>query len=108
VTGWGSYSFLFGPLMGLIGVGLLLGVSRWMSGGSGSVMLPPPSPAPPEGYGLMVPVADPRGSQEALELCRILADAGVRSQAVMTSEGLRVMVWAQDVGRARTLLDSAC
>jgi hypothetical protein len=55
----------------------------------------------------MIPVADPRGTQEALALCRILADAGVRSQAVMTSEGLRVMVWAQDVARARRALDGA-
>jgi hypothetical protein len=35
-----------------------------------------------------------------------LREAGVSSRTVDTTEGLRIMVWAEDVGTARSVLDT--
>lgn len=103
---WGSYSFLYGPVIALIAVGGLMLVSRWMSGQSSSLIERPATPGAAEEYGLMIPVADPRTSREADRIAVQLAEAGVRSRSVDTTEGLRIMVWSEDVATARAILDS--
>jgi hypothetical protein len=104
--GFGSYSFLVGPLIAAIAIGGLLLVSRWMTGQRGSLIEREPRPGPPEEYGLMIPVASPGSGADADRLRAQLSLAGVESRSVSTTEGLRVMVWAEDVARAREVLDS--
>jgi hypothetical protein len=104
--GFGSYSFLVGPLIALLAIGGLMLVSRWMTGQRGSLIETPARPGAAEEYGLMIPVASPRTSADADQVRARLQDAGVRSRAVQTTDGLRVMVWADDVGSARAVLDS--
>jgi hypothetical protein len=54
----------------------------------------------------MIPVASPRTTREADSVASRLAAAGVRARSVQTAEGPRVMVWAEDVARARSVLDT--
>jgi hypothetical protein len=102
---WGSYSFLAGPLIALVALGGLLLVARWMAGGRASLIEQPPRTGAAEEYGLMIPVASPRDDRDAQRVASRLTAAGVRSRAVHTTEGPRVMVWAEDLSRARSVLD---
>lgn len=103
---WGSYSFLVGPVIALLAVGALLLVARWMSAGRPSLIEEPVQPGTQEEYGLLIPVASPRDARESDRVAGRLAAAGVRARVVDTTDGRRVMVWAEDVARARSVLDS--
>ena len=103
--GLGSYSFLVGPAIAAIAILGLMLVSRWMTGQQGSLIERPARTGAPEEYGLMIPVASPRNAAAADRMRAQLGRAGVDSRSVETTEGLRVMVWAEDVARARALLD---
>jgi hypothetical protein len=104
--GFGSYSFLVGPVIAALAIGGLMLISRWMSGQRDSLIEREPHAGPPEEYGLMIPVASPRNGAAADQVRARLGEAGLESRAVQTTEGLRVMVWAEDVARARAVLDS--
>ncbi|MCU0301382.1 MAG: hypothetical protein MUF35_07240 [Candidatus Nanopelagicales bacterium] len=104
--GLGSYSFLVGPMIALVAIGALMLVSRWMTGQQGSLVERPARRGSAEEYGLMIPVASPRSVAESDQVRARLREAGVASRSVDTTEGLRVMVWADDVEAARTVLDS--
>lgn len=103
MPGMGSYSFLFGPLLALAAIGLLLWVARGMSGQS-SVVERPARRGAPEEYGLMIPVASPDTPAGAEAVLSRLAAEGIRGRSVATESGQRVMVWAEDVSRARSVL----
>ena len=103
---WGSYSFLFGPMLALIAlVGLAL-VSRWASQTGTSLIEGPATQGTAEEYGLMIPVASPANARASRDVAGRLTAAGVRCREVTTTDGPRVMVWAEDVARARAVLDS--
>lgn len=104
MPGMGSYSFLFGPLLALAAIGLLLWVARGASGLSSLVERPARRGAPEE-YGLMIPVASPDTPAGAEALLHRLAAEGIPGRTVATESGLRVMVWAEDVSRARSALE---
>lgn len=55
-------------------------------------------------YGLMSPLAVPKNAAEGAEIGALLEQAGIRSRVVQTTEGLRVMVWTDDLPRAREVL----
>ena len=103
---WGSYSFLAGPILALVALGGLALVARWASRTGTSLIEAPAKPGTAEEYGLMIPVASPPNDREAHVVTGRLTDAGVRSREVHTTEGLRIMVWSDDVARARSVLDS--
>jgi hypothetical protein len=105
-VGAGSYSFLVGPLIALVAIGALMLVSRWMTGQRGSLIERPARPGSAEEYGLMIPVASPGTVAAADQVRARLREAGVSSRTVDTTEGLRIMVWAEDVGTARSVLDT--
>ena len=104
--GLGSFSFLVGPLIAVAAIAGLMLVSRWMSGQRDSLIERPARTGAEEEYGLLIPVASPRSSRESERVAAVLAAAGVRARAVDTTEGPRVMVWPEDVARARAVLDS--
>lgn len=106
VGSFGSYSFLVGPVIALIAVVGLLLVAKWMTGGRASLIAEEPTPGAAEEYGLMIPVASPRNERAATEVEARLAEAGLRARSVQTTQGWRVMVWAEDVSRARAVLDT--
>jgi hypothetical protein len=106
VGSWGSYSFLFGPLLALAALGGLAMVARWASQSGTSLIEAPPRQGGAEEYGLMIPVASPMSARASHDVAGRLTAAGVRCREVTTTEGPRVMVWAEDVARARAVLDS--
>ena len=103
---WGSYSFLFGPLLALAALGGLALVARWASQSGMSLIEGPARQGTAEEYGLMIPVASPPTVRASHEVAGRLTAAGVRCREVDTTEGRRVMVWAEDVAQARAVLDS--
>ena len=55
-------------------------------------------------YGLMSPLAAPKDAAEGAEIGALLQSAGIRTRVVHTVDGLRVMVWTEDLARARDVL----
>jgi hypothetical protein len=108
VPSWGSYSYVYGPLVALCVIGLMMLVLRWAFGGSkSSVVERPPRRGREDQYGLLDPVASPETYIEA-EICRQqLESAGIKATVALTNDGPRVMVWPEDRGRAAALLRKA-
>jgi hypothetical protein len=106
VSSWGSYSFVFGPLLALLAVGLIMVLLRWAFSSGHSLVERRPTQGTEREYGLLVTVAAPRTFVEAEVLRRRLEAAGVRATLAPTVQGPRVMVFPEDASVARALLDS--
>jgi hypothetical protein len=104
VPSWGSYSFLFGPLVAFAVVGLLSLLLRWTFSRGHSLVAGPPRVGTPDDYGLLVSVAEPGTFVEAELIAARLRDAGLRATLAPTSEGPRVMVFERDRATALNLL----
>lgn len=101
---WGSYSYLFGPVVALLLVAVLALLLRWTFSRGRSLVEKPPRSGSASDYGLLVPVADPPTFVEA-ELIRLtLEDVGIRATLAPTTDGPRVMVFEADVKAARAHL----
>ncbi|MEY9848390.1 hypothetical protein ABH940_005492 [Streptacidiphilus sp. BW17] len=85
-------------------VGVLMLLLRWTWGRGRSLAQREPRSGRPDDYGLLVPVAAPADTEEALVLSARLDEAGIRHTIVDTTSGPRVMVWEDDVERARRTL----
>ena len=105
---WGSYSYVYGPLVALCVIGIMMLVLRWAFGGSkSSVVERPVQPGREDQYGLLDAVAAPDTYIEA-EICRQrLETAGIRATVALTQDGPRVMVWPEDRTKAEALLRKA-
>jgi hypothetical protein len=104
VPAWNAFSFVFGPVMAFALVGLFVVLLRWAFRRGSSVVAAPPRPGAPQEYGLLVPLVSPPTYIEGEMLRRTLEDAGVRATLAETLDGPRVMVWPDDLDRARQLL----
>ena len=103
---WYRWWFLLGPLLGacwLLLMGLLL---RWTFSRRGSLAGASRRPAAPHEYGHLRPLRRFANEQEGERIRRELAAHGVRSTTANTAEGWFVMVWAQDLARAREIVGS--
>lgn len=104
MANWGSWTYLYGPAMAFVGIGLLVITLRWAFGSGASVVERPVRPGAPQEYGLLNPVASPPTLIEA-EIIRLhLSEGGVKATVALTNDGPRVMVWPADEARARQLL----
>ena len=99
-----SASFLFGPAVAFLVVGLLALVLRWAFARGGSVVTRTPRAGAEDAYGLLVPVASPGSYIEGEIQRRTLEDAGIRATLAQTLDGPRLMVFPDDEDRARELL----
>jgi hypothetical protein len=98
-------SYLLSPLIAFGVVGLLVLLLRWAFGGrSQSLVERRPRVGRSDEYGLLVSIASPGTYVEGELLRRRLEDAGVRATLATTSEGPRLMVFAEDERAARRLL----
>ena len=104
VTGSNPYSFLFGPFVALVVVGVLALLLRWAFSRGGSLVERTPRAGTSDEYGLLVPVAAPEDYASGELLRRRLEDHGVRAMLTTTSEGPRVMVFPDDADRARLIV----
>lgn len=101
---WQSYSYLFGPIVAFVVVGVLALLLRWAFGRGGSLVARTPAAGREDEYGLLVAVAAPATYVEGEILRRRLETAGLRATLTTTSAGPRLMVWQGDERRARALL----
>jgi hypothetical protein len=86
-------------------LGVLVLVLRWaFSSRRDSLLARPAKPGAEHEYGLLVPLAAPKDAAEGAEIAAMLQEAGIRAGVVGTQDGLRVMVWPEDLARARALL----
>jgi hypothetical protein len=99
-----SFSYLVGPGIALLGVGLLVIVLRWSHGPGRSVVARPARRGRADEYGLLVPVASPGTYIEGEILRRKLEDAAIRATLAMTDDGPRIMVFPRDENVARSVL----
>jgi hypothetical protein len=105
VPAWQSYSYLFGPLIAFLAVGVLVLLLRWAFGGHGGSLVERRTHDGAENeYGLLVPVASPQTYAEGELLRLALTDAGVRATLAHTTAGPRLMVFRQDEAPARRIL----
>ncbi len=107
MTGWGSLSYAFGPLLAFGVVGVIVLLLRWAFAHGTSLVERRPEAGSPEEYGLLVRVAAPRTFVEAEVMRRHLEDAGLRATLAPTTQGPAVMVFPDDVKNARLVLRSA-
>lgn len=101
---WGSYSYLFGPVVVFVALGVLILLLRWAFARGKSVVERPPSIGPSNSYGLLVAVAAPATFIEGEMLRRQLEDAGIRANLANTLDGPRIMVFPKDERTARNIL----
>ena len=99
-----SFSFTFGPLLAVAGVGLLILILRWAYKPGGSLVQRPVKPSSSDNYGMLVPIAHPTNYADGERLRQILVDANIRATLAFTVEGPRVMVWPADESIARATL----
>lgn len=103
VPAWNAFSYVFGPLAAFGAIGVLILVLKWAFGRRSSVVAAAPKIGRQEEYGLLVPVASPTNYIDGELLRRRLEDAGIRANLAQTADGPRVLVWPQDVDRARAV-----
>lgn len=99
-------SFLVGPLIAFGVVGILVLLLRWTFSHGSSVVARKPTPGRIDEYGLLVSVAAPPNNVEAEIVRRTLEDAGIRATLAQTLAGPQLMVFAEDVERARAVVDA--
>ncbi len=99
-----SFSYIFGPIIALLGIGAMVLVLRWAYARGASVVAPAPRAGNVDEYGLLVCVATPGSYIDGEMLRRKLEDNGIKANLAQTLEGPRVMVWPTDQERALSLL----
>jgi len=100
-----SASFLVGPIIAFGMVGILVLLLRWTFAHGTSVVAKKPTSGRVDEYGLLVSVSAPPTYIEA-EIVRLaLEDAGIRATLAQTLAGPRLMVFPEDVERARKVVD---
>jgi hypothetical protein len=104
VTGWGSFSYAFGPVLAFAALGVLMLLLRWAFGHGRSFVERRPKQGSREEYGMLVAVAEPKTFVEAEILRRRLEVAGLRATLAPTTAGPAVLVFPEDVKAARLVL----
>jgi hypothetical protein len=92
------------PLLALLVVGLLVLLLRWTFRRGSSLVAGPGRAGGERDYGLLVPVATPATFIEAELLRAKLEEHGVRATLAPTTDGPRVLVFAEEERAARAVL----
>lgn len=101
---WGSYNYLFGPVVAFIALGILVLLLRWAFSRGQSLVERPARSGKEQAYGLLVAVASPPTFIEGEILRRRLEDAGIKANLANTLDGPRIMVFPKDEAQARNVL----
>lgn len=97
-------AFVAEPLLALLVVGVLVLLLRWTFRRGGSLVAAAPRAGGERDYGLLVPVASPATFVEAEMIRALLVDHGVRATLAPTTDGPRVLVFAEEEKAARAVL----
>jgi hypothetical protein len=95
-----SFSYIFGPLVALMGIGVMVLVLRWAYSRGSSVVAVPGKSGPSDTYGLLVCVASPTNYAEGEMIRRTLETRGIKANLARTTDGPKVMVWPTDEVKA--------
>lgn len=102
-----SSHYVIGPVVAVVVVCLLAGLSKWIFA-TGRDRAPARRSTPPAGpidHGLLRPVSEPADRPAALALRALLSDAGIRSTLGVRRDGqVQVLVFPDDEDRARRLV----
>ena len=102
-----SFSYLFGPIVAFLAIGVLVVVLRWaFNSRKTSVVAAAPKAGSQDDSGRLVPGAAPPPYIDGEILRRRLEDAGIKANLANTHDGPRGMVWPKDEQRARQPLIS--
>jgi hypothetical protein len=104
MSGWGSYSYVFGPLVIVLALGLLILVLRWSHAPGSSLIERTPKSSAPTDYGALVSIAAPSTYIDGELQRQRLLDAGIKATLAQTTAGPRLLVFPEDEGAARTTL----
>lgn len=104
MSAWGSYSYVFGPLVAFGAIGIFILILKWSSQRGTSVVAAPARPGEETDYGMLVVVSRPGNYVDGEVQRRTLEAAGIKATLAYTLNGPRVMVWPDDAARARTLI----
>lgn len=104
MSSWGSFSYIFGPLVAVLGISLFILVLRWSHAKPAPLVAPPPKAAAENDYGLLVPISAPASRKAGqAELAKLEAH-GIKATLSATTDGLRLFVWPHEVTTARRTL----
>ncbi len=98
---WSAFSFVFGPLVAFIGIGLMVLILKWAFGSRSSLVERSVKQDYEDNYGLMVPVAKPANLIEGEISRQVLLTAGIKANLTNTLDGPRLMVWPSDLLKAK-------
>lgn len=101
---WGSLSFLYGPILAFLGLGILILFLRWGWTRGKSVVGASSRPGDPENYGQLEVVASCANLVEAEVLKLALKEAGLQATVANTTAGPKVYVWPKDREIAKSIL----
>lgn len=105
MNSWGSLSFLFGPALAFLGIGLMIIILRWAHSSKKVSLIERPSPpADPEQYGMLVPIAFPNNYADGEILRKKLIDSNIKATLTFTIDGPRILVWPEDENLARQII----
>lgn len=93
--------YFAGPAIALVALGVIVLICRWVF--STDRPSAPPVTGPVD-YGLLEPVTLVRTLDDALMLRALLREAGIRGTVAGTPAGFTVLVFRDDVSRARELV----
>ena len=99
-----SFSYIFGPIVALVGIGMMVLVLRWAYARGTSVVASSGKSGPANSYGLMVCVASPSNYADGEMVRRTLEGQGIKANLAQTTDGPKVMVWPVDEKRAAAVL----
>ena len=102
-----SYSFLYGPLVAVAALGVIILICRWVfsTDHRDERTARRLEKARSRGdYGLLVPITRVRTADDGQMLRSVLRDAGIRCTLAEQDDGLDVLVFRADAGRARELV----
>jgi len=101
---WKAFSFAFGPVIGLLAIGIMVLVLRWAFVRGKSVVERPATKGSPDEYGMLIPIASPADYIQGEIVRRSLTDSGIKATLATTTEGPRILIWPGDEQRAQSIL----
>lgn len=101
---WNAFSFLYGPLVAFGGLAILILILRWAFGSRNSLIERQAKLGNVTDYGLMVPVTSPANLIEGEMYRRLLEDSGLRANLASTLDGPKLMVWPEDLTKAKEII----
>lgn len=104
MVGWGSYSFVYGPLMAALVIGIMILLLRWAFSHGHSLVEKRIQPSTSDNYGMLVEVTRPISLIDGEMFKQQLQAAGIRATLALTVDGVQLMVWPRDLGKAKQIL----